>query len=68
MEFEVNRDDKLLKVRDVARILGLSEQTIRKWISDGKLKAHRIGGRSLRVSNRELDGCFGVRGSSNGKD
>lgn len=64
MEFDLKDDERLLKVKDVARILGISEQTVRKWISDGKLEAHRIGGRSLRVSRRELTEYFCKRWES----
>ena len=31
-----------LKIKDVADLLNVSESTIRRWISDGKIPAYRI--------------------------
>jgi excisionase family DNA binding protein len=42
-------DNRLLRVKDVAVMLDLSEQTIRKWIKSGALKVQRLGQRSIRV-------------------
>ena len=42
-------DDKLLKVKDVALILELSPQTIRKWIGDGRISVKRLGSRTVRL-------------------
>lgn len=36
-------DDSLLTVRDVARRVGRSEETVRRWIWSGKLKARKLG-------------------------
>ena len=33
------------KVRDAARLLGVSDDTIRRWIDDGSLESRRDGGR-----------------------
>ena len=33
------------KVREVARLLGVSDDTVRRWIDDGSLVANRDGGR-----------------------
>jgi excisionase family DNA binding protein len=35
--------DELLTVREVAEGLKLNQQTIRNWIDQGKLPAHRLG-------------------------
>lgn len=40
-------------VQEVAEILGLSEQTIRKLIHEGNLKAMRLG-RTYRISFESL--------------
>lgn len=40
-------------VQEVAEILGLSEQTIRKLIHEGKLEALRLG-RTYRISYESL--------------
>lgn len=37
--------DKLLKISEVAEILGVTTQTLRKWDKDGKFKStHTVGG------------------------
>jgi excisionase family DNA binding protein len=36
--------EKLSAVRFVAELLLVSERTVRRWIDDRKLRAHRIGG------------------------
>lgn len=39
----------LLTIEQVADAVGLSHKSIRRRISDGTLKAHRIGPRCIRV-------------------
>lgn len=34
---------KLLSIREVAELLGVHQQTLRRWDEQGKLKAFRIG-------------------------
>lgn len=43
-----------LKIKDVADLLNVSEQTIRKWISDGKIPAYRIN-QQYRFSRTEIE-------------
>ncbi|NGX51641.1 MAG: hypothetical protein K1060chlam2_01514, partial [Chlamydiae bacterium] len=31
-----------LKIKDVAELLSVSETTIRRWLSDGKIPAYRL--------------------------
>lgn len=46
-------------VKDVASLLSLNEETIRRWIRDGKLDADEIGGRvGYRVSEESLKSCL----------
>jgi excisionase family DNA binding protein len=47
------RVPKLLDVVEVATLLDVSEKTIRRWISAGRLPMHRIG-RLVRVSDADL--------------
>jgi excisionase family DNA binding protein len=43
-------------VKDVAKILSVDEETIRRWIRDRKLNAEMIGGRiGYRINFKELD-------------
>jgi len=48
---EKKKDDKkeLLTIREVAELLGVHQQTLRRWDNEGKLKAFRIG----RVGHRK---------------
>ncbi len=43
-----------LRAGEIARMLGLSERTIRRWIADGILPSRRLGGARL-VARDELD-------------
>jgi excisionase family DNA binding protein len=46
--------DELFSVSDAARRLGgISPQTVRGWILDGKIKAARVGGRRM-IRSSEL--------------
>ena len=48
-------EDRLLSVADVSRLLSVTEPTVREWIKDGKLKAHRAGARFWRIRQSEVD-------------
>ena len=48
-------EDRLLSVADVAQLLSVTEPTVREWIKDGKLKAHRAGARFWRIRQSEVD-------------
>lgn len=41
------------RVRDVARLLGVSDDTVRRWIDDGSLESRRDGTR-IRVDGRSV--------------
>lgn len=44
-----------LSLAEAAAYVGVSYRTIRRWISDGKLPARRLGPRMLRVRIADLD-------------
>ncbi len=46
--------DKLLKIKDVAEFLSVSETTVYEYIRSGSLKAHRLGkpGKKSRYNRR----------------
>ena len=48
-------DDPLLSVADVARLLSVTEPTVRVWIKEGKLRARRAGARFWRIRQSEVD-------------
>ncbi|MET9392431.1 helix-turn-helix domain-containing protein [Streptomyces sp. NPDC006624] len=43
----------LIRTREAARLLGLTPQTIRQWVADGKLNGYRVG-RLIKVSRAEV--------------
>ena len=42
-----------LSINEVSKRFNVSKKTVRRWIYDGKLKAHKIGG-SVRIPEAEL--------------
>ena len=42
------------KIKDVASILGVHPNTIRRWIKSGKLKATKVG-RDWKISEEVID-------------
>src|SRR5579864_3674754 len=57
-------EDRLLSVGDVARLLSVTEPTVRQWIKEGKLKAHRAGARFWRIRHSEVDRMLGEQAST----
>lgn len=48
-----NATSPMLKVRDVASQLVVSEKTVRRWIDRGDIHVHRLG-RQIRISVDDL--------------
>ena len=47
---------ELFSVQEAAEFLGVSESTIRRYISDGRLLAYRLGDeRLIRIKRPDLD-------------
>lgn len=46
--------DNSYTVAEVAEMLNVSKSTVRRWIRAGKLPAHHVGSRSLRIRRNEL--------------
>ncbi|HLZ62610.1 MAG TPA: helix-turn-helix domain-containing protein [Ktedonosporobacter sp.] len=46
--------DKWLTVEEIAQILKMDEETIRKWIRSKQLKAYRFG-RDYRIRREDFD-------------
>jgi excisionase family DNA binding protein len=57
-------EDRLLSVADVSRLLSVTEPTVREWIKEGKLKAHRAGARFWRIRQSEVDRMLGEQAST----
>jgi excisionase family DNA binding protein len=47
-------DYKLLTVKEVAKIMKVSEKTVYRWIDARKLKACRLGRKTYRVFDKDL--------------
>lgn len=47
-----------MSIPDVARYLGLTEQTVRAMIADGRLTAYRLSDRVIRLRRSEIDAAF----------
>jgi excisionase family DNA binding protein len=51
-------NDELLRMRDAAEVLAVSERTVRRWIRSGRLRAVFLDpddDRSIRIRRKELD-------------
>ena len=57
-------DDRLLSVAEVSRQLSVTEPTVREWIKEGKLKAHRAGARFWRIRQSEVDRMLSEQAST----
>jgi excisionase family DNA binding protein len=59
-----------LDIPETARLLGVSERTIRRWLRAGRLTGYRIGGR-IRIARsavREVRTPYGHEGTNAGSD
>ncbi len=57
-------EDRLLSVAEVATLLSVTEPTVREWIKEGKLEAHRIGARFWRIRKSEVDRMLAEQASN----
>ena len=55
MGLEALPRDRFLKVAEVARALGVSPRTVRRWIRRGRLAALKASPRLFLVHPRDLD-------------
>jgi len=59
--------DKMLTVSDVARLLSVHINTVRRWSNQGILKAYRIGSRGDRRFQQEDIASFLYEQTENNK-
>jgi excisionase family DNA binding protein len=52
-------DDKLVSIADAAAYLGVNERTIRNMLTDGRLKAYKLGPRIVRIRLSDIDAALG---------
>ena len=63
-----NNIDPMLTTSEVARILNLHINTIRRWSNQGILKAYRIGSRGdRRFKKEDIDEFFSSDGRNQGR-
>ncbi|MGB3352677.1 MAG: helix-turn-helix domain-containing protein [Mycobacterium sp.] len=43
-----------LSIQQAAAAFGLSPKTIRRWIAEGRIRAYRLGSRTIRVDRDSL--------------
>jgi excisionase family DNA binding protein len=47
--------ERMLSLQEAARYLSISESTMRRYLKDGKIPSHKIGGKLFRVFPADLD-------------
>jgi excisionase family DNA binding protein len=55
---------RLLTAREVAELLGVSSETVLRWIRRGDLAAYRLPGGALRFRSEDLDQWLADRATS----
>lgn len=50
--------DRFLSITETAEYLGVNAMTIRNMIRDGRLKAHTLGPRVLRIRLSDIDSAL----------
>lgn len=55
-------EDTYLTIRDVCRLLGVNERTVRRWIQGGELPAVELGQRAgYRIAASDFDRFIAAR-------
>lgn len=49
---------RTIPLEEAARSCGVSVDTLRRWISQGKVRAYRFGPRLIRVETDDIDAMF----------
>jgi excisionase family DNA binding protein len=51
-------DDKLVSIAEAATYLDVNERTIRNMLTDGRLKAYKLGPRIVRIRLSDIDAAL----------
>ena len=54
MKWKMTGDKNYYTVSEAARELSVSVPTVWRWVNSGKLRAYRIGGRTIRIRREDL--------------
>ena len=50
--------ERTITLEDAANACGVSNLTIRRWITEGRLRAYRLGPRLIRVETEDINAMF----------
>jgi excisionase family DNA binding protein len=53
--FVITEEKRFYSVEELSSMFGVSEESVRRWIRGGELRAYRLGRRELRISKEDLD-------------
>lgn len=53
--FTIENDRRLVSIADAATYLGVSKRTVEGMLADGRLVAHKLGPRVVRIRISEID-------------
>jgi excisionase family DNA binding protein len=48
-------DRRTYTVTEAARLLSVSRSTVWRWIESGRLRAYRVGPKTIRIREKDLD-------------
>ena len=51
----MNENDKVYTIEEVAESLQVHSETVKKWVQEGKLGAVKIGYRTIRILQSDID-------------
>jgi excisionase family DNA binding protein len=46
---------RLATLPDAAKYIGVTDRTLRRWVSDGVIQGYRLGRKTVRVDLNEVD-------------
>ena len=58
LDAKVNPDRRWISLSEAADYCGMNEKSIRRYIAAGKLKAYRVGSKTIRLDQNEIDAMF----------
>jgi excisionase family DNA binding protein len=65
MDQRMNIDEKLMTSQDVCDFLRISKQALHEWVIDGKIKAYKLGHRTVRFRETDVLALFEEGGPEN---
>ena len=50
--------ERTIPLEEAAKACGVSNLTVRRWITEGRLRAYRLGPRLIRVETEDINAMF----------